>query len=160
VLEAMTMCRGRLQRGLTLVEMMVTVAVLAILASVTVPSFQDMLARSRVQGVSNELATDLRFARSEALRRNTNVVLAAAAGGGAYTISFGANVLKTVALPAGTSLNADTVVQFEPLRGLAQTATLTIASVGTEARLSVVSDPMGRVRMCSDGGRFKGYPAC
>lgn len=150
----------RLQRGLTLIELMVVVAVLAILAFVTVPSFQDLLARLRVEGIGNELATDLQYARSEALRRNTAVTLATAANGASYTIGFGANVLKTVALPAGSSLSAGTAVAFEPLRGLAQTATLTVATKGTAATLSVNSDPMGRVTLCSTGAKFKGYPAC
>ncbi|MBI3157081.1 MAG: GspH/FimT family pseudopilin [Burkholderiales bacterium] len=154
------MHRCRPPRGLTLIELMVVMAVLAILALVTVPSFRDLLARLRVEGIGNELATDLQYARSEALRRNTAVALATNAGGTSYTIAFGANVLKTVTLPAGSSISAGTTVSFEPLRGLAQTATLTVAANGTATTLSVNSDPMGRVTLCSTGGKFKGYPTC
>lgn len=66
-------CR-RLTRGFTLVELMITVIVLGILTTLAVPSFTDVLNASRLSGQTNELVSALHVARSEAVRRNSNVV--------------------------------------------------------------------------------------
>ncbi|MCK7574692.1 MAG: GspH/FimT family pseudopilin [Chromatiales bacterium] len=58
------------QRGFTLLEAMVTVAILAILVSIGVPSFRDMAERYRVTTVANDLLYYLQLARSEAVKRN------------------------------------------------------------------------------------------
>jgi type IV fimbrial biogenesis protein FimT len=60
-------------RGFTLLELMVTVAVLAILVTVGVPSFQDLIQNNRVTTQTNELVTALNFARTEAVKRGRNV---------------------------------------------------------------------------------------
>ena len=66
----------RLQRlGLTLVELMVTVAITAVLIAVAVPSMQQMIAKRRVAGVVNELATDLRYLRSLGAQKAVRVQL-------------------------------------------------------------------------------------
>ena len=59
-----------LSKGFTMVELMVTLAVAAVLLGIAVPSFQGMLERNRVAAQSNELLGGLQAARSEAIRRN------------------------------------------------------------------------------------------
>ena len=61
--------------GFTLVEMLIVVSISAILLSMAVPSMKSMLNRSRVDTVTDELATALFFVRSEALKRRMDVVL-------------------------------------------------------------------------------------
>ena len=61
--------------GLTLVELLVTIAVLAILLSVSTPSFENFIQRSNRDAASSELFNALQFARAEAVRRGTNVSL-------------------------------------------------------------------------------------
>ena len=58
------------QRGLTLLEAMVTVAILAIVAGIGVPSYQALMERNRVTTVANDLLYHLQLARSEAVKRN------------------------------------------------------------------------------------------
>ncbi len=63
--------------GFTLVELMVTLSVAAILATVAVPSLQSMLQNNRMSSHANKLITTLNFVRSEAVKRNASITLTA-----------------------------------------------------------------------------------
>lgn len=65
----------RSARGFTLIELMVTLAVLAILATVGIPAFQQLAAENRVSSQANATQAALQFARSEALKRRCDVVV-------------------------------------------------------------------------------------
>lgn len=69
-------------RAFTLVELLVTIALLAALLAVAVPAFQDMIANNRIAEAANRIVASLHYARGEALRRNRCVRVAADAGGG------------------------------------------------------------------------------
>ena len=58
-------------KGFTLVELMVTVVVLAIVATIGIPSFIGLLERNRATASANELLGSIQFTRSEAVRLNT-----------------------------------------------------------------------------------------
>lgn len=62
-------------RGLTLVELMVVVALVAIVASIATPSLRGMLVRNRTAAASNEWVASVLRARSEAVSRNACVTL-------------------------------------------------------------------------------------
>lgn len=61
--------------GFTLVELMVTLAVAAILATMAAPSFTALLNSNRLGGAANELVAALQTARMEAVRRNARVLV-------------------------------------------------------------------------------------
>ncbi len=66
------------ERGFTLVELMVTLAVFAILGMMAVPSFTRMMSENRMSTQTNEFIASLNAAKSEALRRGQSVTLRAA----------------------------------------------------------------------------------
>jgi len=67
--------RGRSRMlGITLIEQIVALAVVAILASVATPSLAGLLRRGRIQTAQMDFLAGLRFARAEAVMRNTRVV--------------------------------------------------------------------------------------
>jgi type IV fimbrial biogenesis protein FimT len=59
--------------GFTLIELIVTIAVAAILVTAGIPSFQQFVQNNRRTAQVDELVTALQIARSEAIRQNTNV---------------------------------------------------------------------------------------
>lgn len=63
----------RRPRGFTLVEMLIVVALGALLLALVGPSFRSMIDRQRVNSTNSQLVTDLQFARSEAVSRNALV---------------------------------------------------------------------------------------
>lgn len=76
--------RPFLYRGFTLIELMVTLAIAVILASIAAPSFQGMLSSQRIQGASADLLAHLMLARSEAIKQNRSVTLVSNNGEAAW----------------------------------------------------------------------------
>lgn len=57
------------QLGMTLVEVMVTLAVIAILSALAAPSVSDMLVSNRLNALNNQLVSAFNYARGEAVKR-------------------------------------------------------------------------------------------
>jgi type IV fimbrial biogenesis protein FimT len=61
--------------GFTLIEMMVTVVLLAVLIAAVAPSFRGVILDNRAATQANALVSSLMLARSEAIKRNARVVI-------------------------------------------------------------------------------------
>jgi len=61
--------KTHLRSGFTLIELMIVMAVVAVLLMVVAPSFRDLMEVQRVRGVSDGFITDVQFARTEAASR-------------------------------------------------------------------------------------------
>lgn len=172
-------------RGLTMVELLITVAILGILASVAVPSFGNFLSKRRVEGVASELVTDLQFARSEAVARNADVrvlfgtgcyaIYMASATAASCTQTGGASITPMAALIKSVQLESGSPVgitreaslssfTFEPVLGSASNdvgASPGVVNVngtgGTPWSLQLRVTLQGRVKTCSPSG--SGYVA-
>lgn len=62
-------------RGFTLLELAITVLIVAVLATIGLPGLQDIIARIRLKTAASDLHTALTFARSEAIKRNSATTL-------------------------------------------------------------------------------------
>lgn len=171
----------RTQRGLTLVESAIGLAITAIVAATAVPSFESARERRHLEGAAAQFETDLQFARSAAVASGRSLRLsfdAAAAcyvvhtgsgadcrcGGGAAPIcDAGAEPLRTVRFAAGTPVTMNANVESLSLDGQFGTVVPT-ATVRFQGRSGValhqVVNVMGRVRTCSPGGAVGGHRAC
>jgi type IV fimbrial biogenesis protein FimT len=81
--------RSLRSRGFTLVELIITLSVAAILATLAVPSFSTMIKDNRQITQANDVITTLTFARSEAIKRGSRVVVCKSADGAGCAASGG-----------------------------------------------------------------------
>lgn len=176
---------ARLQRGTTLVEACCAVSIAAAVAGAVVPSFDTLRLRRTVEGVAAEVATDLHFARTEAVSRRVGVswtLRDVPAGGTCAVIHTGdpahcecaadgvaacgadSTVIKsTYFLPSGRVSVAANVgsMRFHADSGTTTPAgTVRIAVPGGGPAVHHVVNIMGRVRSCSPGGSLAGVRPC
>lgn len=117
----------RLQSGVTLIELLVTLSIAVILMAIAVPGFQDFFRRNRLDSSVSEFVASLNLARSEAIRRGVRVSLCRSSTGTNCTadqpwqagwivfsnpdddnvVDAGEEIVRRhQALPAGVTLNA------------------------------------------------------
>ena len=71
-MERFTPNRG-LPSGFTIIELMITMMVLGVVVTLSIPSFNDFVLKSRVNSTATDIQMSLLLARSEAVKRNTTV---------------------------------------------------------------------------------------
>jgi type IV fimbrial biogenesis protein FimT len=176
-------------RGFTLIELMVTLAVAAILLALAVPSFKSLIDKYKLTSAVDTLYSDFQFARGEAIRNNQNVYISFQSGTawcygmvlgnaacscsqttasasdycGLKLVSAGGS--NNVSIPGASSItfNANQT-GFEPARGITlngNTGYVMLQSgLGLQARVNL--SVLGRISVCSPAGSgYTGaYPSC
>lgn len=127
-----------LSHGFSLVELMVTVAVVAIVAALALPSLTSVINNNRLTSQANELVSGLQTARSEAVRRNAPVTLCGSADGSTcagtddpwerWIVLTGAEVLRDATVKPPVQVNSDVASITFSSDGLARSATGLLAN--------------------------------
>jgi len=170
----MNSSKCRKTRGFTAIELMVVVTIIVILVTLVGPSFISLFARKRLEGAALELSTDIQYSRSESVARNTQVAITFF-GSECYVIhensmtvancnpSSDARHLKIVRFPQGVGASYSATpaeVVFEPLRGSANSLSITLASTAGVWQMKAQITPVGRVELCTPGSTVVGYRQC
>ena len=171
------------QRGLTLIEGCIVLAIASILVGTAVPSFKDTQQQQTMYGVAAELASDLQFARSEAVARQDGVRFTSesvgdgscvlihtgangdcqCAAGGTAQCGNGAALVKSSFFPTTSGVSVDvnvSAIRFDPRNGMATPAGSVTISTASGKALRHVVNMMGRVRTCSPGASVKVAKPC
>ena len=128
----------RRNSGFTLTELMVTIAVVSILASLAIPNFIAWLPNYRLRSGAEEIHSTLQLARVRAIKQNATATVTFNTANETFQASVGGQTFRRGQMPAGIDINSTTFggasVQFDS-RGFA-----------SAAGSAVVSNNLGRVR--------------
>lgn len=134
-------------RGFTLIELMVTIAVVAILAMISIPSMSNLIAKQRLNSTTRELASTLSEARSQAalLRTATAMCLDKKADNSSVTSAqcAGSNITGYSSMTAAQK----TLVEKNQIFMAKVDSTV---SVKTGSAENIVFSPTGKLSTTSD----------
>jgi prepilin-type N-terminal cleavage/methylation domain-containing protein len=163
----------RRSRGLTLVELMVAVAMLAVLGALAGPPIGGMLARHRVQAAAAQLGADLGDTRHEATRRGGKVYVnfqpgtdwcyVIATDPAASCATEGEQVLKQVRARQhpGVTLSSAQPLVFDGATGLGPSVPTQVQLASARGDVVAVQVALlGRAKVCTPDGALKSLPRC
>lgn len=158
ILNRITFCCGgkmKKNKGFTLIELMVTIAVLAIIAMIAVPSFGNIIEKQRLQQNERDLISFFTQAKSQAILKRSDVTLDLNPTSGNSDIKFswykGSNLTltintlsdnKSLGVYSGTSFVFD---QNGLVKGLTQDALITLCNSKVKIKKQLILTKLGSV---------------
>lgn len=164
-------------RGITLLELLAAIAIVAILVAVAVPSMRALLTKNHLKAAAIALMEDLQWTRSETIKRNLALRVSFDSSPWCYGIGLASAGACDCALTPGSSGACDikrrsgqefpgitltagpSETSFEPRRGTSINGSWTLTAENGSA-LRVVLSRLSRVRICSPSGDVAGYDPC
>ena len=152
----------KIQTGFTLLELMATVAIAAILAAVALPNFRVMIKNNCLTTDANAIVASFHVARSEAIKRQTSVTITAASANNAnewgtgWSVTLNEDRNGNGALDAGEDYDGDGVLDAAAMvRTVNLSCTLTtIDETGDRTafvyQLNGFIDTRGTLNVCDD----------
>ena len=143
------------QRGFTLIEAMIVVAIISILIAIAEPNYARTLEAYQTRAVANELYTDIYWAKEEAIKRGNSVKVNFTSTGWQITLADGTRIKSYVTPYTKVGLSGDTGFTFDSVRGLTNANVVSVAAAAGTVTLSVVA--LGYADICSNdiGGFHK-----
>lgn len=128
--------------GFTLVELMVTIAIVGILLAIGLPSFQGSMRSNRVATTTNEMLASISLARTEAIRSTRPSVLCASGDGSVCGLDWNQGWIVWVDSNGDVVRNpGEPVVRY--VQGHPQMA-LAVTTAGAASTTTVIFDNRGR----------------
>lgn len=138
--------------GFSLIEIMVTIAIIAILMGVGVPSMMGMIAGNRLTTQTNDLVADISFARAEAIRRNQSVTFCRTATATSHTCADGTTWTHWIVTnnpAAGVDANTLRRGSLSSAASSELTLSSTFPSSRVVFRSNGLADGAGSLQLCS-----------
>ena len=112
----------RKENGFTLVELMIGLAIAAIILTVGIPSFNDLVRKNQMTTQANELIGALNLARSEAIKRGSSVSITSTSGDSnwkdGWSVADGGETIRVYAAQKGqhtlVSDGGDSTYSYDP----------------------------------------------
>lgn len=141
-------------RGISLLELMITLVIMAIGVMIAVPGFQQLIAANRLQTQAQEFQTAFNFARSEAIRSNSYVVLCHSGNGTTCAAPTSSQWQGWIVRRSGATVGSETGPVLRANALLDTTVIMSSSSALASADHAIRFNPQGLVRQFTTNGPY------
>lgn len=175
----------RLNQGVTLIELMVIIALIAISLMIATPSFSGFFAKQKLRGLGGELLFFTKLAKAEAAKKSSETYMVFNGSGTSWCVGLSETNVPLCNCKNPSTCTVDSIervitstdytgvsfvsnsfpngkITISPYKGRSRvgTATFSITADGVTKDLSLVRSAMGRDKVCSPSDNSLRYPAC
>lgn len=142
-----------MQRGFTVIELVIIIAIISILAGLALPAINETIARQEILNAARLLESDIRWVQQMAMNTTPDTSFPEfKPQPNKYSVKSGLKLIKSVNLPAGVTLSGPKTLTFgmngTPITdGQALPTTFFLTSKKTSLTRHVVVSSVGRVRI-------------